>query len=199
MVAGDSAVATGTANGSGAAANEGSAPISVGASSSRSAVARRAVNGTTLLRGAGPGVCNGRDEMARATGMPPLTPPERGGGRGAGGTWLCLASGGGGVMEMRPPAAASRTLAARSGKVLSGRHSSRPSCQTSDSSVTAPRAALRRTSATRIGPTGTPLTATYQSSPGARSAMSKGADPSSSRCTLLLNAPASAPPERSGF
>ena len=126
-------------------------------------------------------------------------PRSRDGDRAAGGL-LCRASGGGGVIEMRPDAAASRTFAARSGKDLSGRHSSSPSCHTSESSVTAPSAALRRTSATRMGPTGTPLTATYQSSPGARSAMSKGADPSSSCWTLLLKAPARAPPgKRSGL
>ncbi len=45
----------------------------------------------------------------------------------------------------------------------------------------------------RMGPTGTPLIATYHSSLGDKSDMSMGADVSSSRWTLLLNAPASAP------
>jgi hypothetical protein len=43
------------------------------------------------------------------------------------------------------------------------------------------------------------LTATYQSSFGETSDMSNGADTSSSRCTVVLKAPASAPGRRSGF
>lgn len=108
-------------------------------------------------------------------------------------------SGGGGVRDARPVDAASRTVAASSGNVRSGRHSSRPSCHTRESSFTAPSAALRRTSAMRIGPTGTPLTATYQSSPGESSDMSNGADTSSSRWTFDFNALASAPGGRSGL
>lgn len=75
---------------------------------------------------------------------------------------LLLRGGSAGGRETR--VIASRTLAASSANWRSGRHSSSPSCQTSDSSVMAPSAALRRTSATRMGPTGTPLMATYHSS-----------------------------------
>src|SRR5579883_1455705 len=124
--------------------------------------------------------------------------------RGAAGRWLALVAGGGGALvraspgagvssDERPLAAASRTTAASSENARTGRHSSSPSCQTSESSVTAPSAALRRTSATRTGPTGTPLIATYHSSAAESSARSNDAEISSSFCTVLLNAPASAP------
>src|SRR5262249_32211420 len=70
-----------------------------------------------------------------------------------------------------------------------------PSCQTSESSVTAPSAALRRSSVMRIGPTGTPLIAQYHSSALESSSSSIAAAASSpSFCTDDLNAPASAPP-----
>ncbi len=78
-----------------------------------------------------------------------------------------------------------------------GRHSSRPSCQQSDSSVTAPAAALRRSSEIRTGPTGTPLIATYHSSVTLSSIEADGVSPGTlagASWTLLLNAPASAPP-----
>ncbi len=107
--------------------------------------------GTTLLR-AGAGVGRGRDGDTRAGTL--LVAPLRADGERGGGGLLGRTSGGGGVIETRPDVAASRTLAARSGNVRSGRHSSRPSCHTSESSVTAPSAALRRTSAMRIGPDG---------------------------------------------
>ena len=61
------------------------------------------------------------------------------------------------------------------------------SCQTSESSVTAPSAALQRSSAMRIGPTGTPLIAAYHSSV----ADSSRCPGSSSFLICLLNAPAS--------
>jgi hypothetical protein len=97
------------------------------------------------------------------------------------------ASGGGGVAsDTRPPAIASRTTAASSLIALTGRHSSSPSCQTSESSVTAPVAALRRSSVMRTGPTGTPLIATYHSSAAWSSSISSAA--SSSFWTDLLNA-----------
>ena len=56
------------------------------------------------------------------------------------------------------------SMASSSGNVRSGTHSSNPSRQTSDSSVTPPPAALRRSSLRRTGPTGTPLMPTYHSS-----------------------------------
>src|SRR5215468_6331584 len=76
---------------------------------------------------------------------------------------MTAAGGGVGVSEWRP-AAASRSRATSSGNVRSGSHSSNPSRQTSDSSVMAPEAALRRSSLRRTGPTGTPLMPTYHSS-----------------------------------
>src|SRR5580658_5938249 len=109
------------------------------------------------------------------------------------GAGVARPSGESGVSELRPPTAAVRTIAASSGKDRRGRHSSKPSCHTSESSVTAPSAALRRTSATRTGPTGTPLMATYQSSLAESSDISNGAEDSSSCWTVVLNAPASAP------
>ncbi len=158
-----------------------------------------------------------REERALSAAERGLRPPA------GEGVWGARAGGGGGAVERINPGRvrdklliASRTLAASSGNVRSARHSSRPSCQTRDSSVTAPMAAFRRTSATRIGPTGTPLIATYHSSLAERSDMSNGVDASSSRgcgCgrggaaaaalaslrTAVLNAPSSALAGRSGF
>src|SRR5580704_8946686 len=174
-------------------------PLSAGDSSSLSAVATRDMNGTTLLRAEAE---RGEEGGRAARGAMPPEPPDAGRVdvvvRGGGGV-LERPPGGGGVSELRPEAAASRTMAATSGNERAGRHSSRPSCQTSESSVTAPRAAFRRTSDIRIGPTGTPLMATYQPSPGESSDMSKGAETSSSRCTVVLKAPARAPAPRSAF
>ena len=105
-------------------------------------------------------------------------------------------SGGAPMSEGRLPCAASWMSAARSGMLRIGRHSSRPSCQHSDSSVTAPVAALRRSSEMRTGPTGTPLIATYHSSV-TLSSIWDGRSPDAlevASSTLLLNAPASAPP-----
>lgn len=174
------------------------------AGSSRSAVASRDMIGTTLLRGIGDGRERGGGSREPAAPVGGSRTFDRAG--GGGGMLLTRTSPGGGRDNRL---IASRTLAASSGNNRSGRHSSSPSCQTSDSSLTAPSAAFRRTSATRIGPTGTPLMATYHSSLGARSAMSKGIDVSSSCdgprprrgpsgavdscCTALLNAPSSAP------
>ena len=97
--------------------------------------------------------------------------------------------------EGRLPAAASRTIVARSGMLRIGRHSSRPSCQQSDSSVTAPVAALRRSSEMRTGPTGTPLIATYHSSLTESSIETEASRPpmleAGASSTLLANAPAS--------
>jgi hypothetical protein len=67
------------------------------------------------------------------------------------------------VSEVRP-VPASRNIVTSSGNVRSGSHSSNPSRHTSDSSVMAPVAALRRSSLSRTGPTGTPLMPTYHSS-----------------------------------
>ena len=76
-----------------------------------------------------------------------------------------------------------------------GLHSSRPSCQQSESSVTAPAAALRRSSEIRTGPTGTPLIATYHSSVTDTSMDRAPADPEGEKgtvagasCTFLWNA-----------
>src|SRR5436190_13933247 len=55
-------------------------------------------------------------------------------------------------------------MATSSGNVRSGSHSSKPSRQTSESSLIAPVAALRLSSLNRTGPTGTPLIPTYHSS-----------------------------------
>ena len=108
---------------------------------------------------------------------------------GAGGTTLPRAFGGSGVTsETRPVDAASRTSDASSGIVLTGRHSSIPSCHTSESSVTAPSAALRRSSPMRTGPTGTPLIAAYHSS-----ALDSSRSAASSVCIDDLNAFASPP------
>src|SRR5579872_1229796 len=165
--------------------------------SSFSAVAKRDMIGTTLLRAAGAGgVIDAADGLPDGTrgGMPGLLGLS---GRGGG----MLDRGGGGGPDMRAVDAASRTMAASSGNERTGRHSSRPSCHAKESSVTAPSAALRRISPIRTGPTGTPLTATYQSSLTESSDMSSGAELSSSCWTVLLKAPASAPGggARSGF
>ena len=98
-----------------------------------------------------------------------------------------------------PPCAASRTSVASSGMLLIGRHSSRPSCQHSESSVTAPVAALRRSSEMRTGPTGTPLIATYHSSltesasGPVPSCCASGTDASGASERFRWNAPARAP------
>jgi hypothetical protein len=179
------AVVPATANGSGTTDGAGfvspvsarSVDGSTGACSILSAVARREEIGTTLFLAAGGAgamaVADGRGEARRAAAMPGLLGRI---GRAGGGR---LARGGGGA-ERRPDLAASRTMAASSGNDRTGRHSSSPSCQASESSVTAPRAAFLRISAMRMGPTGTPLTATYQSSLADSSDMSMGAEPSSS-------------------
>lgn len=97
----------------------------------------------------------------------------------------------------RLPAAASRTSCASSGMLLIGLHSSRPSCQQSESSFTAPVAALRRSSEMRTGPTGTPLIATYHSSE-TESSIEAPCEPltllTGASLTFFANAPASAPP-----
>src|SRR5204862_878370 len=113
---------------------------------------------TTLLRavartaGLGVGDCRTPGDGALA---PTGGPRERGAG---------AALGGAGVSEVRPPDADSFSIARSSGNVRSGNHSSKPSRQTSESSVTAPPVALRRSSLRRTGPTGTPLMPTYHSS-----------------------------------
>src|SRR5262245_61933619 len=80
-----------------------------------------------------------------------------------------------------------------------GRHSSSPSCQHSDSSVTAPAAAFRRSSEIRTGPTGTPLIATYHSSVTLSSIEGRGATLSGDSSTLLLKALASELGASDGF
>ena len=92
--------------------------------------------------------------------------------------------------EIRPLASDSRTICASSGTERTGRHSSKPSCQQSESSVIAPAPAFRRSSLVRMGPTGTPLMATYHSS--AADKPSERDDGTSSSFIDLLNAPASA-------
>src|SRR5215831_1765988 len=108
---------------------------------------------------------------------------------------MTAAGGGVGVSEWRP-AAASRSRATSSGNVRSGSHSSNPSRQTSDSSVMPPLAALRRSSLSRTGPTGTPLMPTYHSSVlelDDKTAIAADTDDGSSFGTLTAfeNAPAS--------
>jgi hypothetical protein len=76
---------------------------------------------------------------------------------------IAPAGGGVGVSDVRGEAV-SFSIAESSGKVRRGTHSSNPSRHTSDSSVIAPEAALRLSSARRTGPTGTPLIPTYHSS-----------------------------------
>ncbi len=169
---------------------------SSGSSASFSAVARREVMGTTLLRAAtGEGaLVEGLRGGGGRGGMPAAGVGGAGRTEVRGGGWGGRRpSGGRGVIDDRPDENASRTIAASSGKDRSARHSSSPSCQHRDSSVTAPMAALRRISAMRMGPTGTPLMATYHSSPAERSDMSTGADTSSSRWMAVRRAPASAP------
>ena len=149
---------------------------------------------TTLLRAEGAaGAAIGARGALLVTVLPPAgrgSDDDRGGG--------VLARPGGGVIDPRPEAA-SRMIAARSGSCRAGRHSSCPSCQQRESSVTAPSEALRRTSEILMGPTGTPLMATYQVSSGASSDMSNGVETSSSFWTLLLKAPASALAGGEGF
>jgi 1,6-anhydro-N-acetylmuramate kinase len=72
-------------------------------------------------------------------------------------------------------AAASRTMAASCVIVLTGRHSSNPSCHTNVSSFTAPAETFVRSSDSRIGPTGTPLIAAYHSSVTLASKLAAGA------------------------
>jgi hypothetical protein len=76
---------------------------------------------------------------------------------------------------------------------LSGRQSSKPSRHTSDSLLTAPDAALLRSSLKRIGPTGTPLIPTNHSSPGMLSGAATSAGLSRPPPKACVNAPASAP------
>src|SRR6187402_172820 len=71
-----------------------------------------------------------------------------------------------GVSDARALETLSSTIADNSGKVPSGRQSSKPSRHTSDSRFTEPDAALERSSLKRIGPTGTPLIPTNHSSAG---------------------------------
>src|SRR3954471_15735922 len=71
-----------------------------------------------------------------------------------------------GVSDARALDTLSSTIAESSGKVPSGRQSSKPSRHTSDSRFTEPDAAFERSSLKRIGPTGTPLMPTSHSSAG---------------------------------
>src|SRR5579859_460369 len=126
-----------------------------------SAVARLDASATTLLRAAGATAVRGG--AGRGPGVP-SGDPRRPGGGGKGRFEGCgPTAGGAGVSDARP-VPASLNIATSSGKVRSGSHSSNPSRQTSDSSVMAPEAALRRSSLKRTGPTGTPLMPTYHSS-----------------------------------
>src|SRR6478752_6348407 len=98
-----------------------------------------------------------------------------------------------GVSEPRTLDTPSSTIASSSGYVLSGRQSSKPSRQTSDSLVTAPEAALERSSLKRIGPTGTPLMPTNHSSPGMLSGASDGTGALGGVLKACVKAPANVP------
>ena len=105
---------------------------------------------------------------------------------------------------MRPAVADSLSIAASSGKVRSGTHSSNPSRHTNESSLMRPLAAFRRRSLRRTGPTGTPLMPTYHSSVlelDDNTAIAADTEDGSSFGpeTALEKAPASpAPPEAGG-
>src|SRR6187402_3973550 len=71
-----------------------------------------------------------------------------------------------GVSDARALDTLSSTIAESSGNVPSGRQSSKPSRQTSESRLTEPEAAFERSSLKRLGPTGTPLMPTNHSSAG---------------------------------
>src|SRR6185503_12679257 len=126
-----------------------------------SAVAPRAANARTLLRGCeatARGVTDGRMPLPAGEAGP------RGSGECTRFGGIGAAALGVGVSDVRPAVADSLSIAASSGNVRSGTHSSNPSRHTSDSSVMRPLAALRRRSLKRTGPTGTPLIPTYHSS-----------------------------------
>ena len=113
-------------------------------------------SGTTLLR---EGACGRGASNGDARGGSGL----RVGAAGAAGRWGWGARGGldprpsvggGETSEGRFPCAASRTIAASSGMLRTGRHSSRPSCQQSESSVTAPERGLPAELGDPYGPDG---------------------------------------------